>query len=249
MERFSFHIHANNSPTSIEFIEKKYKLNEGEVMIGKEDDFPEKKNINSTVKWLDGWAVAEGEIISVAGALGLGNDINIAALIDSFFPVLSEGDNRPDRGITCEVEFFHFVNHLSETNTDPPAPYHLAVTANRVIRFNIMKTVTDSDGSAFYANNATITTISQQGHWVLYDSVQKLFDKVDSHGVLNMASIGVSLSVVGGVLFLSITNNLRAYFDANPQYVLSTKYKLRMYNHAFPSVEIATEYTQDKEKK
>jgi len=241
MDQFALHILGNNNSTSIEFVEKQYKLDAGETLVGKDNDFPEKQDISNIITSYDGWKAIEGDFVVNPNKAKLA--INLRTLIDSFFPASSQ-ETTPDRGITCEVDFFFFVNHIGYNEQEEV--YHLAVTANKLIRFNIMKTVTESESVALYVS--TIDYLSETGNYVIYDSSSGYFTSVRSNGNIRNEDITLSFSGSGNsTAYLNVTNDLQRNpsFSANPRYPLQVQYKLRMKDLSYPFGDVVNEYTSE----
>lgn len=159
MDQYSIQILGNNNSTSIEFVEKNYKLDAGETLIGQDDDFPVKKNLS----YLTDWETTEGEITPLKPSTVEANrTINLTSWLETVFPENPE-ENRPDKGLTIEIEFLFFMNHWATDQQKPtPVNYHISLTANALIRFNVLRTNT----SKFY--QSPFKLVSASGKWVEY---------------------------------------------------------------------------------
>ena len=242
MDQFSIHIHANNSPTSVEFVEKNYKLNAGETLVGKDDDFPVKKNLS----FYTDWEYTEGEISPVTPTNSAAlRTIDLTSWINGAFPSLNEA--LPDKGLTVEMEFFFFMNHWFEREVPESTneQIHYSLTANLLTRFNILKT----NLNTFFISN--FKNISATGKWVKYGFT------VDGTKILPYASILASgdlkpsveasletpdattcFKVLPDVLSnttvkLIVSNLLRTNtaFSNLPDYIAKVKYKVRILNY------------------
>lgn len=245
MDQFSIHIHANNSPTSVEFVEKNYKLNAGETLIGKDNDFPEKKNIAPVTTWFEDWQVLQGELTGITPTASVSlRTIDLTSFLTTYFNTQS-GEERPDKGLTFEADLFFFMNHVYEIEGSPPTIHHFSLTANLLIRFTLMKTNT----SVFYLGNMTV--INASGKWVKYDYTVNE-GKVEFYtGILSNGNAIPQIGTPGetpnatqcfavvhdalttSTLKFTVSNILRdnTGFSSLPNYDAKVRYKIRALNY------------------
>lgn len=243
MEQFSIHIHGNNSPTSIEFVEKQYKLGAGETLVGKADDFPEKKSI----KFFTDWEYTEGEIEPLKPTTLPGDrTIDLGSWIEEVFPRL-QNENLRDKGITLEIDFLFFMNHWAQDSRQSPVRnYHISLTANATIRFNILYT----NNEKYYCSDLKLLNTS--GNWVEYttnygsvtDSGQLLATIAGGFGGTANACFSFALENDQNKVAIIVANILRTNPDllAQPDYLAQVRYKVRAieYDRDDHSFEIVT---------
>lgn len=241
MEQFSIHIHANNSSTSVEFVEKNYKLNAGETLVGKDDDFPVKKNLS----YFTDWETMEGEISSLKpSTTEVNRKIVLTTWLNTVFPSI---ESLPDKGITVEIDFFFFMNHWTEMEVveSSNVHHHYSLTANALTRFQVFKT----NLNTYYFSN--FQTIVATGKWVKYGvdtsgGKSTPYNSILSHGTVFPAITPASDPASASKCFVITPNTTttsaveillenilqeNSSFQAAPDYDARVMYKIRAFNY------------------
>jgi hypothetical protein len=230
MTQHTFILPINGASSGIEFEEKSYKLEADEVLIGRHEDFPEKKNIGSILTQFDGIVTSheENQLITPSSDLL----ISLNDLVNSYG--LRQGEETWDKGLSLEFDLFFWLNHLYENRLT--GMYHLSLSANIKCRVTVFKDA----GQAVYSGGLNI--ISQNGYYVEYDSDETIYGDIKDDGELDFDNDPPPLLIslfdtpepgTPGT-FLKIGNNLQNYspFNSNPIYELYCSYKVKGYEYS-----------------
>lgn len=228
MEKYSFFLFFNNKSGSLEFIEKIFKLDNNEVIVGKTNDFPIKKSLTNFFdieSFLAGWKSVGGDFSITEGGFGTPTyQINLLEIIDNFFPIQFHEDY-PDRYITGELELFFACNHLYQND------YQVSTTANRLYRFSCIKNYADRYDNKNYSIGSNLSLIHQSGRYTIYNGPHL---RVTSIGELPASAYSAKIQTINptsiGILVTAFLRNVSA-FSSVPKYVSSVKWKLRLLNH------------------
>ncbi len=230
MTQHTFILPINGASSGIEFEEKSYKLGAGEVLVGKNNDFPEKKQLGAVLDYYDEYEL-ETETISnlLPGQTVLLNAQWMENIVNAF----DEPSNTLiDKGVKLDFDALFYLNHIYD-DAKAEVFQHLSLIASINARVVLIK---DGAEQKFWYRYAVL---QQQGNWIKYDSESGQYSGVDSNGVLSfdgdpppiIMAMGdpTGFAPPGYTPQLICTNNLQDYpsFLSEPKYPLSVKLKIK----------------------
>ncbi len=225
MTQHTFILPINGASSGIEFEEKSYKLGAGEVLVGKNNDFPEKKQLGNIISHYEDYILQTHTPQPITPSEAL--IINLNDIVDEF--PLDPFEQTYDKGVTVEFDFHFWCNHLYEPKTG--SKFHLSLTANLLLRLTIMRDALQQDYIGY------MKEISKGGHYVIYDSDSSPYSGVILENELwdvqvDPEPIPFTYDLMNNteVKRLRIQNTLQsAAFNVNPVYQLFCKYKMKAF--------------------
>lgn len=241
MDKYSIFILGNNNNTNVEFVEKPYKLNAGETLVGKDNDFPEKKSLAGMFDiepFFNGWKSTSGNFTITEGGIGgtPSHQIQLAEIIDDLFPVVS-GENFPDRYITGELELFFATNHwFYDSSGEEVIATQVSATANKLYRFSCLKNFATGGYNNLNYSIATtgLSAIHESGRYTIYTGVDGVHKTVSSIGLLPDTAFTSEIQIttptnIGIVVQAFLKSS--GLFMSTPAYETAVHWKLRLFNH------------------
>jgi len=234
MTQHTFILPINGASSGIEFEETQYRLNAGEMLVGQQDDIPEKKQIGHVITAFDGIEVFEQELdVREPIQVGIPGYFNIYRVLEDLF-----GDSTINsKGIHVEFDLHFFMDHLYQQTDPTETVYHFSCTANMLIRFSVHRAETQD----YYYSD--LQYLNRRGKWVQYNSVSEPYvpyESVVDSGDLDFDPLGdppftLSIETTGtNAGMLKIENHLDhvSGFHAGPLYNTIVFGKMKVFEYS-----------------
>lgn len=227
--QFSIHIIGNNGTVNLDFVERNYKLDLNEILLGQASDFPIKKDVTDTIgfgdKIIKGMAFFEQEYTVYAGTPQF---FDIKAWIEQVF---DEGISVYNSGVSFLMDLYTRFNHYYDGG-DGITFFHYSGSMHQRGAFTVYK---PNISGAQYVTQG-INWFHRQGVWVKYDSSRYMYESILNTGELGATAFNTTLvnTALPVSLKLSMDNRLgnETGFSALPNYKANTLLRLRAYEYS-----------------
>jgi len=223
MDRYSIHTLINNGIINVDFVERNFKLNDGDILVGT-SAFPEVKHVGNLFNFLDDNAsskVFKSVLFTITPVKPY--LFNLYQWLDDNFPSYSRDI---DKGYSITVDFYFRFNHYYENGSgEQIIKKHYAGSAQKQLVFTIFKSRVSS--APLYTTS--IDMMFFKGKWVEYNSASQLYYAILQDGVLLEEAFPVGFSAFQpNELFLNCENGLRSHsgFSIQPNYAVDVDMRM-----------------------